>query len=109
MKSLLVASLLLALIAVAVPAFDSSPRITSVEPDSAKVGDMAVAKGENLGKPNVVDIFLTDGKTDVKAKIAEQSPQEIKFTIPKIGAGRYHLMTTSKTSMIEQPVVLAIE
>ena len=109
MKRLLLASLFLALLAVALLAFDSSPRITSVEPDSAKVGDTAVAKGENLEKANVVDLYLTDGKNDVKAKIAEQSPQEIKFTVPKIGAGRYHLMTTSKTAMIEQPVVLEIE
>ncbi|HLJ48344.1 MAG TPA: hypothetical protein VKU01_20155 [Bryobacteraceae bacterium] len=109
MKRLLLASMFLALIAVTLRAFDSSPRIITVEPDSAKTGDAAVAKGENLDKANVVDLYLTDGKNDVKAKIAEQSAQEIKFTIPKIGAGRYHLMTANKTAMIEQPVIVTIE
>ena len=83
-------------------------RLTAVEPDSGKVGDTVTAKGENLDKDVVADLYLTDGKNDVKVAITEQSPDAIKFKVPKIGAGRYRLMTASKTSMIEQPVVFEV-
>lgn len=85
-----------------------SARVTSVEPDSAKVGDVATAKGENLDKDIVADLYLTDGKNDVKAQITERGADSIKFKIPQVKPGRYRLMTASKTSMVEQPVVLEV-
>ena len=92
-----------------VMAADTKPaRVTSVEPDSGKVGDVATAKGENLDKDVVTDLYLTDGKNDVKTDIVERAGDSIKFKIPKMGAGRYRLMTASKTAMIEQPVVFEV-
>lgn len=85
-----------------------SARVTAVEPDSGKVGDLAMAKGENLDKDVVVDLYLTDGKNDVKVVITERASDAIKFKIPQIKAGRYRLMTASKTAMIEQPVVFEV-
>lgn len=85
-----------------------SPRVTAVEPDTGKVGDAAVAKGENLDKDVVADLYLTDGKNDVKVVITERAADAIKFKVPQIKAGRYRLMTGSKTSMIEQPVVFEV-
>lgn len=85
-----------------------SARVTAVEPDSGKVGDLAQAKGENLDKDVVVDLYLTDGKNDVKVVITERASDSIKFKIPQIKAGRYRLMTASKTAMIEQPVVFEV-
>jgi hypothetical protein len=92
-------------------AYDGYARLTAVDPESGKVGDVASAKGENLGKSNIADIYLTDGKNDFKAVIMEQSGEEIKFKVPKAQAGRYHLMilTAKKDSMIEQPVVFTVE
>ncbi|MGH9647070.1 MAG: IPT/TIG domain-containing protein [Bryobacteraceae bacterium] len=105
--------LLLILVAVTIPffGFDNFARVSTVEPDTAKVGDSATAKGENLDKTNVGELYLTNGKNDVKAKITSQSGTEIQFTVPKVEAGRYHLMilTANKASMIEQPVVLTVE
>lgn len=105
--------LLLILVALAVPVigFDSYARIATVEPDTLKAGDAATAKGENLDKKNVGELYLTDGKNDVKAKINSQTETEIQFTVPKVDAGRYRLMilTANKASMIEQPVMLTIE
>lgn len=109
MKRLLLAAIFPALLAVALWGFDNSPRLTAVDPDTAKVGDAAVAKGENLGKGTVLELYLTDGKNDVKATITEQTSEQIKFTVPKVAAGRYRLMTANKAAMIEQPVVLTIE
>lgn len=85
-----------------------NPRVTAVEPDSGKVGQLATAKGENLDKDVVSDLYLTDGKNDVKAVITERAADSIKFKVPQIKPGRYRLMTGSKTSMIEQPVVFEV-
>lgn len=98
-------------IAVALYAFQALPRCTSVDPDTAKVGDVISVKGENLDKKSSADVYLTDGSKDTKAAISEQSESEIKFKVPQIKPGRYHLaiLTANKASIIEQPVVLTIE
>jgi|SRR5450755_1275047 hypothetical protein len=92
-------------------AFQAMPRCTSVEPDTGKVGDLISAKGESLDKKNLAELYLSDGGKDIKAVIAEQSETEIKFKVPQIKAGRYHLITLTgnRASMIEQPVVLTVE
>ncbi len=83
-------------------------RVTTVEPDSGKVGEVALAKGENLDKDVVADLFFTDGKNDTKVVITERTADSITFKVPHIKAGRYRLMTASKTSLIEQPVVFEV-
>jgi IPT/TIG domain len=87
------------------------PRCATLEPDTGKTGDMISVKGENLDKKSTGDLFLTDGSKDTKVSIAEQSETEIKFKIPQIKPGRYHLaiLTANKASIIEQPVVLTVE
>jgi hypothetical protein len=105
------AFLLLCFFVVSLFAFDGFSKLVSVEPDSGKAGDAAVAKGENLAKSKIGELYLTDGTKDVKAVITEQSEGEIKFKIPTAPAGRYRLMllTANKASMIEQPVVITVE
>jgi hypothetical protein len=109
MKRFVLALLLTCICAIGTLSGDTkSPRLTTVEPDSGKVGDVATVKGENLDKDTVADLFLTDGKTDVKAVITERTADSLKFKIPQIKAGRYRLMTANKTTMIEQPVVFEV-
>lgn len=102
---------LLCLVALVMPGFEGFSKLSSVEPESGKVGDTVTAKGENLDKSKVAEIYLTDGTKDFKGTITEQSDTEIKFKVPKTEAGRYHLMllTANKTTMIEQPVVFTVE
>ena len=106
-------SLLMALaLSAALVAFEGFPRVTTVEPDTGKAGDAVSAKGENLDKTSIGELYLTDGKNDTKVAIQEQSGTEIKFTVPAtMKSGRYHLMvlTANKASMIEQPVVFTVE
>jgi len=92
-------------------ALQALPRCTSVEPDTAKVGDTVSVKGENLDKKSSGQLFLTNGNKDTKVVITEQSDSEIKFKVPQIKPGRYHLsiLTANGASIIEQPVVLTIE
>ena len=41
------------------------PKVDSFEPEAGKVGDEATAKGDNLGKSKVGELYLTDGKNDI--------------------------------------------
>src|SRR5258708_3873423 len=87
---------------------DNSPRLTGVEPETAKAGDTLTANGENLNKPNLVDLFLTDGTKDYKVVISEQSGTAVKFKVPaNVPAGRFALMVLTggkEPKLMEQPV-----
>ena len=54
----------LGLAAAAAWAFQGSPSVTTVDPDTGKPGDTVSAKGVNLAKAHVAEIYLTDGKND---------------------------------------------
>lgn len=89
------------------------PRMTSVEPDTGKAGAVLNVAGENLDKQNVAQLFLTDGKNDVKVQMTDQTATAIKFTIPvSVKPGRFNLMvlTAGKDpKLIEQPVKITVE
>ncbi|MBY0375912.1 MAG: IPT/TIG domain-containing protein [Bryobacteraceae bacterium] len=92
--------------------FAQSARINSVDPLTAKSGDTITASGENLDKAHVRDLYLTDGKNDIKLVILEQSATTLKFKVPAAAKGRLALMITTagnNPQMIEQPVKLTIE
>jgi hypothetical protein len=83
----------LALLAAAVFAQPAMPRLNTVEPPSGKAGDVITVAGENLDKPTVVKLYLTDGKNAAKA-------------------GRFSLMVLTggkDPKLIEQPVKVTIE
>jgi hypothetical protein len=88
------------------------PRMTSVDPQSGKKGDIIAISGENLQKELVAKVFLTDGKNDLPVEVTEQTATSIKFKIPVKAAGRLTLMvlTSGKDAKyIEQPVKLTID
>lgn len=89
------------------------PRMTSVEPTAGKVGDILTVSGENLEKTHVAELFLTDGKNDLKVPITEQGATSIKFRIPpNAKPGRFALMilTAGKDQKyIEQPVKVTVQ
>ncbi len=68
---------------------------------------MENATCENADKTAGVEVYLTDGKADMKVAGMKQSVDKTKFQVPRIKPGRYHLafLTANKASMIEQPVV----
>ena len=107
------ASLVIAIaLSPALVSFAGFPKVTTVEPDTGKAGDIISAKGENLDKSSIGEVYLTDGSHDVKMQITEQTETQVKFKVPEnIKGGRYHLMvlTADKKSFIEQPVVFAVE
>ena len=89
------------------------PRMTGVEPGTCKAGDVLTAAGENLDKAQVEQLFLTDGKNDLKVDITDQAPTAIKFKVPASAKpGRFALMLLTRgkePKLIEQPVKVTIE
>ena len=111
MKLSLLVSLLLAA-SFAAQAQSGLPRMTTVDPDTGKKGDVVTVSGENLGKGQVAKVLLTDGKNDVEVEIVEQTDTTIKIKIPAKANGRLALMILTNTKpqqFIEQPVKLNIE
>ena len=88
-------------------------RISGVDPDSGKIGDVVGAAGESIDATKVDELYLTDGKNDFKVQIMEQTDTLIKFKVPaKIKAGRYSLMLKTKgadAKLLEQPVKFTVE
>jgi len=97
----------------AASAQQAMPRLTGVDPDSGKAGDVITAAGEHLDKAAVAKLYLTDGKNDLVVEMTEQTASAIKFKIPaKAAPGRFSLMflTTGKEpKLIEQPVKVTVE
>jgi len=88
-------------------------RMNSVEPSSVKAGAEATVNGENLDKNTVTEIYITDGSSDIKLQIVQQSAASIKFRVPAgTKAGRFSMMlltTGADPKLIEQPVKLNVE
>jgi len=89
------------------------PFMSSVEPASGKVGDVLSIQGVNLGQDNVAALYLTDGNTDLKVQMIEQTATSIRFRIPpEAKPGRFALMVLTKgkePKLIEQPVKITVE
>ena len=88
-------------------------RMNSVEPANVKAGAEATVSGENLDKNTVTEIYITDGKSDIKLDIVQQSAASIKFRVPaSTKAGRFSMMLLTSgfdPKLIEQPVKLNVE
>jgi len=84
-----------------------------VNPDTARAGDIVSVEGEFLGKNFVAELYITDGSTDWKAEIVEQTQTLIKFKVPAaVKPGRHALMVLTKgiePKLIEEPVRINIE
>jgi hypothetical protein len=109
MKTWLIALLLIS--AGALVAFQGQPRCTALDPDTAKTGDTVNATCENVDQASAGNLYLTDGKDDTKVAVMDHTSEKIKFQVPRIKPGRYHIafMTANKSSIIEQPIVLTVE
>ena len=87
--------------------------ISSVEPQSARPGDLISAYGSNLSRDSVAAVYLTDGKTDTKMEIVEQTDTLVKIRIPlgtKPGHFALMVLTNAKDArLIEEPVKITIE
>ena len=86
-------------------------RVVSIDPMTAKVGDVVTVNGDGIDKANVDTLYLTDGKTDIKVDVTEQTAKSMKFKVPESAkAHRWSIMVhTTKDQLIEEPVRITIE
>lgn len=105
-------SLLTFAVAAVLLSAQSMPKMATVEPGEGKAGDELTITGENLDKKSVAEVYLTDGKNDVKLPVSQQTATSIKFKIPKEAkAGRFSLMLMTAGAdpkLIEQPVKVTV-
>ena len=106
-------SFLTGIVTAALMLAQAMPRLATVEPASGKAGDVITASGENLEKPMVEKLYLTDGKNDVELQLTEQAATSVKFKLPASAKpGRFSLMILTggkEPKLIEQPVKITVE
>jgi hypothetical protein len=89
------------------------PRVTALDPATAKAGAEVTATGQNLDKANVAEVYLSDGEKDTKVEVTAQAAESIKIKVPdSMKAGRFSLVlltTTKPPKLMDQPVRLTIE
>jgi len=97
----------------ALPARAQVPMMSSVEPDSGKIGSVLRIQGVYLGKEKVDEVYLTDHTFDMKVKVLDQTEDSIQFRIPPSAkAGRLQLLVKTagkKPLLLEQPVYITVE
>jgi hypothetical protein len=106
------AVLILFVLSLAMGAQSKSPRLATVTPDTGKASAEYATAGENLGKDAVKELYLTNGKDDIKVEIVAQKADSIQFKVPgNTKPARYTLMilTADGKQFMEQPVKLTIE
>ena len=112
-NSRLALALLTLTLPIALPAQSAMPQMTAVEPASGVSGDVLTVTGEKLDQNSVAEVYLTDGKIDVKVEITEQTGTSIKFRIPaEAKPGRFALMVLTRGKdprLIEEPVKVTVE
>jgi len=106
------AVLILFVLSLAMLGQSKTPRLASVTPESGKAATEFATAGENLDKTAVKEIYLTNGKDDIKLEIVAQKADSIQFKVPgSTKPARYTLMilTADGKQFMEQPVKLTIE
>lgn len=95
------------------PEVQPTPMMRTVAPETVKAGEIATVSGEYLDKSRVADVFLTDGQTDFKVEILEQTSSAIKFRVPaKVVPARYNLLVLLvdvEPKLIEEPVRITVQ
>ena len=117
MKSSLILLFLLLAAVLAAPgplfAAEGVPKMSTVTPDSGRVGDIMKAEGEFLDKAHVTELYITDGTNDWKVEILKQTATQIEFKVPaNAKPGRFFLMVLTAgpdPKLIEEPVRVTIQ
>ena len=89
------------------------PQMSTVQPDSGKVGSVLRVDGRYLGKEKVEEVYLTDHTFDMMVKVLDQTEDSIEFRIPPSAKpGRLQLLVKTagkKPMLLEQPVYVTVQ
>ena len=98
---------------IAGPLLAQVPQMSTVTPDSGKIGSVLRVHGIFLNKEKVDEVYLTDHTFDMKVKVLDQADGFIEFRIPpSVKPGKLQLLvkTTGKEpKLLEQPVYIKVE
>ena len=84
-------------------------RVTGVDPASGKANDVVTIAGENLGKPHVSAVFLSDDKDDHKASVVSQEADKIVIKVPDVKPGDYNVSIQTGNSIFIQPIRFTVQ
>ena len=87
----------------------NSPHVAAVDPASGKPNDMVTVSGDNLGKPQVSAVFLSDDKDDHKAVVVSQAADKIMIKIPEVKPGDYNVSVQSGNAILIQPIRFTVQ
>ena len=87
----------------------AGPRVTGVDPTTAKAGDNVTVLGENLDKKAVVAVYLSDSSEDHKVQVVDQTPEKIVIKVPKLKARDYNVSIQVRNDILIQPVRLTVQ
>ena len=84
--------------------------VREVAPAEARVGDIVTAYGDNLIATRVLEVYLTDGKSDYKTEILEQAEHLVRFRLPAfLPTGKLRIVVFSdEQMMLEQPAFVKV-
>jgi hypothetical protein len=84
-------------------------RVTGVDPASGKANDVVTIAGENLGKPHVSAVFLSDDKDDHKAAVVSQEADKIVIKVPDVKPGDYNVSIQTGNSIFIEPIRFTVQ
>jgi len=94
------------------PARLSPPRISALEPDGGRPGDVITAHGHSLDRSRVEDLSLTAQERYLLVHILDQEETLIRFRIPASATpGRWTIVihpVGKYSSGLQQPVTLTV-
>ena len=91
---------------------EAMPRMSSVDPSSAKVGDVVTVVGRTSTRRTSPRSISPTRRTISTCEVTSQTATEIKFKIPAKSTGRLALMILTdgkEQKLIEQPVKVTVE
>jgi len=87
--------------------------LSSVRPDSGRVGAVLRVHGSQLSKEKIDSVYLSDQTLDMMVKVLNQSENFIEFRIPpSVKPGRFQLVLKTagkQPQILEMPIYIKVE
>ena len=87
--------------------------LSSVRPDSGKVGAVLRVRGSELSKEKIDSVYLSDQTLDMMVKVLNQTDNFIEFRIPpSVKPGRFQLVVKTagkEPRILEMPLYVKVE
>jgi hypothetical protein len=87
--------------------------LSSVRPDSGRVGAVLRIQGSELSKQKIDSVYLSDQTLDMMVKVLNQADNFIEFRIPpSVKPGRFRLVIKTagkQPQILEMPVYIKVE